>query len=191
MRRLAVARLAQQEVIIPDSGPPVRMGRLREDGPLSALVWFPAGWSRPTSGRYAVDELVVVLHGRLTVSGVTVSAGEVMWVPPSATRSASASPEGACCVARFGGAPRWERGRGEDRQPVRGVPGTWATSPLGVPGRAVTLAGGPPVWWLAELPPVPAPTTMEVVAAGGEEWVAADAGEVLPSLSGPCWVMPG
>lgn len=129
----APGTLRWAEAVLPDSSvptgsPPPEMAVLGRGGPegraLWALVRFPPGWARPLSGWYAAEEQVVVLEGRLSVSGVDVDAPGWVCFPPRTRRSASASDRGALALARFSDAPRWVRGEppaGADRQ-VRSGP---------------------------------------------------------------------
>jgi hypothetical protein len=95
------------EARIPGSSPPARIARL---APGFALVRFPPGWSRPATGHYSVAEAFLVLDGDLTVSGLPGRPGDLVWLPPRATRSGSVSREGARVLAWFSGRPDWTEG---------------------------------------------------------------------------------
>jgi len=103
--------LQWREVTIPDSAPPVAVARLRDeaDGGYWALVRFPPGWSRPSTGHYPVDEEFWLLEGDLEMSGATYGPGSGARVAAGAPRSESRSTGGALALARFAGPPRWVR----------------------------------------------------------------------------------
>jgi hypothetical protein len=194
MERQGLEGLVRQAAHIPGSTLPVEMARLGDEGAeqspaLSAIVWFPPAWERPSTGSYPVEETVVVWEGDLTVSGVTVSSGEVLWVPAGAARSASSSRGGARCFARFSGLPRWRAGTGDDLPPVAAATGDRAPSPLGGDGRPVDTRDGPETWLLAGLRAAVAPRALEIFAPDDRMWVRAEEGDPLPDLSGRCWVL--
>ena len=97
------------ELTIPDSSPKVAVARLRKEdgGAFWALVRFPAGWARPVSGRYMVEEEFWILEGELELNDVTYRLGEGELVPAGAVRKDTRSPRGALVIARFGGPATW------------------------------------------------------------------------------------
>jgi hypothetical protein len=101
--------LEWSDFTIPESSPPVRLARLRQeaDGGIWWLVRFPAGWSRPLPGHYLVEEEFWVLEGELDVSEVRYGPGDRGLVAAGEERRGSASGPGALAVARFGGPARW------------------------------------------------------------------------------------
>jgi hypothetical protein len=195
MERAELDGLVRRAADIPGSTLPVDMARLGGGDPppggsaLSAIVWFPPGWERPSKGAYTVDETVVVWEGDLTVSGVTVRTGELLWVPPTAARTASSSSGGAVCFARFSGPPRWREGAGDDLPCRAPAPGNEQPSPLDVAGRLLDTGAGPQVWLLDGLPATLAPRHLEVFAPDDGTWLRAEPGEALPALRGRCWVL--
>lgn len=105
------AALDWQEVTIPDGSPAVGVARLREEagGAFWVLVRFPAGWSRPVTGHYLVEEEFWVLEGELVMSGVTYGPERGGRVPAGTPRSDTRSEGGALTVARFAGPATWTR----------------------------------------------------------------------------------
>ena len=119
---------------------PVAMALLPKlpDGGFRAFVRFPAGWSRPDVGHYAVPEEFVVLEGELGLNGRIWKAGDCAWIPAWQRRHGLQSPSGCLVFAWFGGTPRWLPGEPaqaagagrphrtsiEGRELVRLLPGT-------------------------------------------------------------------
>lgn len=101
---------------------PVAMALLPKlsDGGFRAFVRFPAGWSRPGVGHYAVAEEFLVLEGELGLSGTTWRPHSLVWVPAWQRRHGLQSPSGCLVFAWFGGTPRWLSG--EPAQPAGGGP---------------------------------------------------------------------
>ena len=87
------------------------MARLWEQqgGAFWALVRFPAGWSRPATGHYRVDEDFWILEGELEMSGITYGPEQGALIPAGTPRSQSRSEAGALAVARFDGPAAWVR----------------------------------------------------------------------------------
>ncbi len=103
---------AWRTITIEDSSPPVGFARLdadRASGAFAALVRFPAGWERPGTGRYVVEEELLVLEGELHMTGVVYRAGDYAHLPAGYVRSRSAAPRGALALAFFGGPADWIR----------------------------------------------------------------------------------
>jgi hypothetical protein len=135
MHQLAFASLSWREAPMPGASP-VSMALLPKlpDDAFRAFVRFPAGWSRPGVGHYAVAEEFFVLEGELGLNGRTWKAGELAWIPAWTRRENLESASGCLVFAWFGGTPRWLPGeptvkadghrthetRIEDRQLVRG-----------------------------------------------------------------------
>ena len=69
MPALAFAELEWQSAPMRGSNGAVALARLPDlgDGAFRAFVRFPAGWSRPGAGHYAVAEQFLVLGGDLTL----------------------------------------------------------------------------------------------------------------------------
>ena len=88
---------------------PVQMALLPKlpDGGFRAFVRFPAGWSRPDAGHYAVAEEFLVLEGELSLNGKTRQRGELAWIPAWQRRHDLGSRTGCLVFAWFGGTPRW------------------------------------------------------------------------------------
>lgn len=104
--------LAFSEVAIPDSEPAVRVLRLSHDAGTGAgvsVVDFPAGWTRSVLGRYGAGEEFLVLRGSLTISGISLAAGDYAWIPPGALRWESNAPEATRVLAWFSGPGEWIR----------------------------------------------------------------------------------
>jgi len=89
--------------------PAVQMALLPKlaDGGFRAFVRFPAGWSRPDVGHYAVAEEFLVLEGELGLNGRAWKAGELAWIPAWERRRDLGTKTGCLVFAWFGGTPRW------------------------------------------------------------------------------------
>jgi hypothetical protein len=108
MYELAFASLAWRDAPMPGATP-VQMALLPKlpDGGFRAFVRFPAGWSRPDVGHYAVAEEFLVLEGELSLNGKTWKSGGLAWVPAWQPRRDLGSRTGCLVFAWFGGTPRW------------------------------------------------------------------------------------
>lgn len=113
MPALAFAELEWQSAPMPGSNGAVALARLPDigDGAFRAFVRFPACWSRPGAGHYAVAEEFLVLGGDLTLDGHTWQAGGYAWIPARRMRTGSRSVDGCLAFAWFGGPPRWVAGK--------------------------------------------------------------------------------
>ncbi|MGW5161146.1 cupin domain-containing protein [Nonomuraea wenchangensis] len=192
---LRAADLAWATVPMPGAAEPVRLVRLRLDratGASVSLVRFPAGWSRPGTGHYACAEEFVVLDGRISVSGMDVEAGTYAYLPPAATRTATAAGGRGClAVAWFSGAPAWRDGPatglpGHDpfHGPVHGPvhrPGPRRERSPAVPGESAVLSS------VADLPERLA-DRVDLLFADVARWAYVPVGEPLPRLPGPVLV---
>lgn len=120
MHQLAFASLTWREAPMPGASP-VQMALLPKlpDGGFRAFVRFPAGWSRPDVGHYAVAEEFFVLEGELGLNGRTWRVGELAWIQAWTLRKNLQSTSGCLVFAWFGGTPRW------------------------IPGEPTQIAGGP------------------------------------------------
>ncbi|HZO04065.1 MAG TPA: hypothetical protein VFB93_23000 [Burkholderiales bacterium] len=108
MLELAFASLAWRSAPMPGAGP-VEMALLPRlpDSGFRAFVRFPAGWSRPDRGHYAVPEEFLVLEGELSLNGRNWKAGDLAWVRAWQLRRDLQSAPGCLVFAWFGGTPRW------------------------------------------------------------------------------------
>jgi len=108
MHELSFASLTWREAPMPGASP-VEMALLPKlpDGGFRAFVRFPAGWSRPDVGHYAVPEEFLVLEGELGLNGRTWKRGELAWIPAGQRRRDLGSTTGCLVFAWFGGTPRW------------------------------------------------------------------------------------
>jgi hypothetical protein len=84
-----------------------------ETGAASSLVEFPAGWKRPDTGHFLVDEEFYVLLGDLTISGVRYTEHTYAFLPAGYTNVDASSDEGALVLAFTSGRPRWVAGEGQ------------------------------------------------------------------------------
>ena len=93
---------------MPGAGP-VEMALLPKmpDNGFRAFVRFPAGWSRPDVGHYAVSEEFLVLEGELCLNGKSWKSGGLAWIPAWQRRHDLRSDSGCLVFAWFGGTPRW------------------------------------------------------------------------------------
>jgi hypothetical protein len=145
MHQLSFASLTWREAPMPGAAP-VEMALLPKlpDGGFRAFVKFPAGWSRPDAGHYAVAEEFLVLEGGLSLNGKSWTRGELAWIPAWTLRRGLGSTTGCLVFAWFGGTPRWVPGQPpqapedsrhrasiEGRELVRLMPGVRETLNLG------------------------------------------------------------
>lgn len=112
MHQLAFASLTWREAPMPGASP-VQMALLPKlpDGAFRAFVRFPAGWSRPDVGHYAVAEEFLVLEGGIGLNGRKWKTGELAWIPAWTVRRDLQSASGCLVFAWFGGTPRWIPGK--------------------------------------------------------------------------------
>lgn len=159
MPALAFAELEWQSAPMPGSNGAVALARLPDldDGAFRAFVRFPAGWSRPGAGHYAVAEEFFILDGDLALGERTWHAGGYAWIPARRMRTGSRSMAGCLAFAWFGGPPRWVAG--ESAAPVHDTDvhfKHWREAPerdLGDGLRAHALRASPEHnTWLVERP---------------------------------------
>jgi hypothetical protein len=112
MPTLAFDTLEWKIAPMPGSSGPVELARLPDlhDRAFRAFVRFPAGWSRPSAGHYAVPEEFFVLSGDLTLNQQTWHAGGFARISAGRVRSGSHSISGCLAFAWFGAAPHWKAG---------------------------------------------------------------------------------
>ena len=129
MHELAFAALSWRVAPMPGAAP-VEMALLPKlpDNGFRAFVRFPAGWSRPDLGHYAVAEEFLVLEGELGLNGRRWKKGELAWIRAWQRRRDLQSPTGCLVFAWFGGTPRW-------------IPGEPARPPGGGPGHRTSMDG--------------------------------------------------
>lgn len=183
-------------ITIDDSSPPVGFARLdgdRASGAFAALVRFPAGWTRPSTGRYAVDEELLVLEGEFRMSGVAYGVDDYAYLPAGYERAESTAPRDALVIAFFGGPADWSRVR--DPGPARALvrPIAWrevAPQQSPVAGRARPLrVADTESTWLVDGPFEPgAPHDMRVqlFSLSTREWATVEPGGPIPALRLPC-----
>ncbi|NBX55761.1 MAG: hypothetical protein EBT70_11965 [Betaproteobacteria bacterium] len=123
-------KLHWQDMPMPDANAPLRLARLHSVtiDHFWALVEFPVGWQRLRAGHYSVDEDFLLLHGDLTINGLTwghdthgvVPASRGVWLALGfmADRSGTAahrppSPQLPFCKAPLG--PMWHRWMGRPK----------------------------------------------------------------------------
>ena len=109
---LAFAELDRKAAPMPGSSGPVELARLPalDEPEFRAFVRFPARWSRPATGHYAVSEEFLVLTGDLKLNGQTWQTGGFARIPAGHMRSGSCSAAGCLAFVWFGGVPCWEFG---------------------------------------------------------------------------------
>lgn len=117
MSAVTFASLVWGAVVMPGGNAPVRLARLprADDAAFRAFVVFPAGWTRPEAGHYAVAEEFLVLEGDLALNGTTWRAGGYARIPANRLRSGLRSESGGLVFAWFASAPRWIPGEAADR----------------------------------------------------------------------------
>lgn len=158
---------------IPESTPDVAIARLHLDAPTRAtvsVVRFPAGWSRPGTGRYTCAEEFVVLDGGLVVGGVHFAAGDYGYLAPGASRTDSGSDGGCLTVAWFSGPPRW----------ISGPPTTSGVAAVRAPVALARRPRGDDVPGAAygghHLPAAPVPAVTDIVWPHAARWCLLPAG---------------
>lgn len=192
---LAFDDLRWRAFAIPGSTPDVRLSYLHvePDKAFTAVVQFPAGWSRPGTGWYDHIEQVLFLDGEFQMSGRTYRAGDYGWFPAGYVRSGSSSA-GALALAWFSGPNRWitedspvaaAAEHGVFRCSWRDLDGL--PSPLGQgEARLLTRSRDRTAWIVDGVPAGrPAGTTVELFALEGQCWARVETGTQLPDLPGP------
>jgi hypothetical protein len=133
MHAAAFASLEWREAPMPGARP-VRMALLPRlpDGGFRAFVRFPAAWSRPDPGHYAVPEEFLLLDGELRLDGRSLQAGGYAWIPARALRRELSSANGCLAFAWFASAPRWIPGASPEAPAAAEVCfGHWSEAPDG------------------------------------------------------------
>lgn len=185
---------AWRVIAIADGDPAVEFARAggdRTTGAFAALVRFPAGWSRPHVGRYAVDEEVLVLEGELEMSGVAYGIGDYAFFPAGFVRAGSRTPRGALVAAFFSGPADWQRL--DDGTPVRAMPrvasGDVAPRASPIAPRARLLREHPAgSTWLVEGPiaeRAPVDADVEILSLPTAAWAKVDPRGMIPRVRGP------
>jgi len=186
------------ERTIPGSDRPVTLTRLHVDGDgaYSALVRFPAGWSRPGLGHYDAAEEVLFLDGDFTMSGRRYGRDDYGWFPVGYRRQGSASSGGALALAWFSVANRWltepspdeaaaEVGREEVHWPnVAPQP-----SPLGEGTGRLLRDGQRHAAWVVDTVPAGAvlDRAVQLYSLAQPAWAHVEVGEGLPHMDGPAF----
>lgn len=187
---------AWRTIAIADGSAPVGFARLDRDaatGAFAALVRFPVGWERPTAGRYAVEEELVVLEGEFRMSAVRYGSGDHALFPAGYVRSRSAAPEGALCLAFFSGPADWTRVAEEapPSAPVRPV--AWRgvvprSSPVGASARLLRDRDGVSTWLVDGRFEERAPddARLQLFSIPARSWASVGPGGPIPSMRTPC-----
>jgi hypothetical protein len=187
---------AWRTITIEDGSPPVGFARLdgdRASGAFAALVRFPAGWTRPGTGRYAVDEELLVLEGEFRMSGVAYRIDDYAHLPAGYLRAQSTTPRDTLVIAFFSGPADWIRI--PDGEPAGSAvpPLGWrqvAPRPSPVAGRARPLrSAGAESTWLVDGPFEPcAPQDMRVqlFSLPTRSWASVEPAGSIPRLELPC-----
>lgn len=177
--------LPYARVTIAGSPDPVDVARLHADPDTGAgvsVVRFPATWRRPATGYYACAEELLVVDGTLVVTGHTYAAGVYGYLPPYATRSASATPGGCLALAWFSARPIWAEGTADGAITHPAAYG----DPLGqrrprrpdVVGESAVVAQAP----------VSVDVPTELVSTSSWQWALVPPGDPVPALPGPVLV---
>jgi hypothetical protein len=132
---------------IPDSSGPVQLGRFWRDRrtfEMTALVQFPAEWSRLVHGHYEADEEFFMLEGDVQIGDAAYVEGDYGIWKKGLVRGPTTTVDGALSLAHFGGPPRWHQG-GAPLEELKDVLFRYSEmeaqdSPFGVPGRFVGSA---------------------------------------------------
>jgi hypothetical protein len=190
--------LEWRELVIPDGEPAVLVHRLFSDpatGVLATLVRFPAGWRRPHSGHYLVEEEALFLDGSFEMSGLEYQAGTFAFFPAGYLRESSIAANGAMAVAWFGGRADWYRGPGptDSLEAVR-IP-EWKQLPRAGPpplpsvdgARLLRRHASGSTWILDRSPSGHAPenAAVELLSLADLSFVRLDAGASMPQMVAP------
>jgi hypothetical protein len=76
-----------------------------DSGEVSAIVRYPAGWSRPEQEALAAEEEMYVLDGDITINGYAYKRDSYMCLPRHARRSGAVSDKGCVALTFFDGTP--------------------------------------------------------------------------------------
>jgi hypothetical protein len=77
----------------------------RELGELTAVVRYPAGWSREEPEALAAEEEIYVLDGSITINGHSYGRDSYACLPRNYRRSSAASENGCVALTFFDGTP--------------------------------------------------------------------------------------
>lgn len=184
-----------RRVPMPSSNGPAEIRVLRRfgAGAMSALVRFPAGWSRPVAGFYAAAELFVVLDGVLLLGDLRLRSGTGAFIPAHTPRWRTEAPHGSLAWAHFDGPADFVARQMEAPEPEH-LPGGLAVTSFSLAdaasgsGREVLVEANGWVSWLTGGWGSPEPGPVEVVAPTERRWVYASAGTAVPALRGPVLV---
>jgi hypothetical protein len=150
-------------VPMPDANAPIKSVLLHRDKSRARTlaVQFPAGFSRPGTGRYEAGEELLVLAGELSLAGLRLEAGDWAWLPPRLPRGNLSSKRGAIVYAWSSAGNDWQAcDDSYSGPPARMVPvglvhpeprelrGAWAGDG---PGSSAIVAAGQRVGGPAEL----------------------------------------
>ena len=187
---------AWRTIKIEDGAPPVGFARLEGDrasGAFAALVRFPAGWTRPGTGRYSVDEELLVLEGELRMSGVAYRIDDYAHLPGGYVRAVSTTPRDTLVIAFFSGPADWIRLRDAEPTGTPVPPIAWrqvAPQPSPVAERARPLrAGAAESTWLVDGPlelRAPHDTRIQLFSLPTRSWANVEPGGSIPTLRLPC-----
>src|SRR2546427_2459649 len=187
---------AWRTITIEDSSPPVGFARLdgdRTSGAFAALVRFPAGWTRPGTGRYAVDEELLVLEGEFRMSGVAYRIDDYAHLPGGYVRADSMAPRDTLVIAFFSGRADWIRLRDAEPTSLPASPIAWrkvAPRPSPVAGRARPLrAADAAATWLAHGPfeaRAPHDMRIQLFSLPTRSRANVEPGGSIPTLQLPC-----
>ena len=187
---------AWRTITIEDGSPPVGFARLdgdRASGAFAALVRFPAGWTRPGTGRYAVDEELLVLEGEFRMSGVAYRIDDYAHLPGGYVRADSMAPRDTLVIAFFSGPADWIRLRDAEPTSLPASPIAWrkvAPRPSPVAGRARPLrAADAESTWLVDGPfeaRAPHDMRIQLFSLPTRSWANVEPGGSIPTLQLPC-----
>ncbi len=76
-----------------------------ETGELTAIVRYPAGWSRPEVESLAAEEEMYVLDGAITINGHIYTRDSYMCLPPHFKRAGAVTDKGCVALTFFDGTP--------------------------------------------------------------------------------------
>lgn len=145
----------------------------------TVLVEFPPGWKRDAVGHQPAGEEMVILHGVLSMSGVTAAVGDYLVVEQRATRSATSVTDGTRALIWFSGpGGGWTDGPAADAGTVTGGPLTAGVQR----GVHPELVGTVTVH--DELVEQDFATDVDVVWTADQQWLHVPAGTPVPARPG-------
>jgi hypothetical protein len=186
-----------RELTIPDGGPPVLVHRLFVEPATKStttLVRFPAGWRRPVSGHYVVEEEALFLEGSFRMTGLEYPGVTYAFFPAGYLRENSVSTHGALAIASFGGRADWVRGSATTYSTATVRVANWRKLPVsrslaGRSGRLLRKHATGSTWIFEDAPSGIAPddAVLELFSLADHSWMRVAPEEPIPALTAPVY----